>query len=111
MADVAGVHLRETRAHAREVKFVVDTGRVPDVQLWRRAYRAPAEFGPGPDHDRLGRSSLYVETAGLEVFHRRGSYGKSKCRVRRYGASPIMFLERKFRTDRVLIKRRTTAAL
>ena len=30
---------------------------------------------------------------------------------RRYGTSPIMFLERKFRTERVLIKRRTTAAL
>jgi hypothetical protein len=40
-----------------------------------------------------------------------GADGKSKYRVRRYGDSPIMFLERKFRTERVLIKRRTTAAL
>src|SRR5262245_54906669 len=111
MADVAGVHLRETRAHAREVKFVVETGRAPDVQRWMRTHLAPDEFGSGPDHDQFDTSSLYFETAGFDVFHRRGSYGKSKYRVRRYGASPIMFLERKFRTDRVLIKRRTTAAL
>lgn len=60
---------------------------------------------------RVETSSLYFETGQFDVFHRRGSYGKSKYRVRRYGTSPIMFLERKFRTDRVLIKRRTTADL
>ena len=76
-----------------------------------RANLAPDEFGSGPEHDQFETSSLYFETAKFDVFHRRGSYGKSKYRVRRYGASPIMFLERKFRTDRVLIKRRTTAAL
>ena len=36
------------------------------------------------------------------------SYGKSKFRIRRYGMSPIIFLERKFRTERLLAKRRTT---
>src|SRR4029078_3291596 len=51
--------------------------------------------------------SLYFETDRFDVFHRRGSYGKSKYRIRRYSMSPVMFLERKFRTDRVLIKRRT----
>ena len=76
-----------------------------------RANLAPDEFGSGPEHDQFETSSLYFETGQFDVFHRRGSYGKSKYRVRRYGNSPIMFLERKFRTERVLIKRRTTAAL
>ena len=111
MAETAGLHLRETRAHAREVKFVVDAARAPEVQAWMRANLEPDEFGSGPEHDQFETSSLYFETGQFDVFHRRGSFGKSKYRVRRYGASPIMFLERKFRTEHVLIKRRTTAAL
>ena len=111
MAETAGIHLRETRAHAREIKFLVDAARGPEIQAWMRANLAPDEFGSGPEHDQFETSSLYFETGAFDVFHRRGSYGKSKYRVRRYGASPIMFLERKFRTERVLIKRRTTAAL
>ena len=111
MAETAGLHLRETRAHAREIKFVVDAARGPEIQAWMRANLAHDEFGSGPEHDQFETSSLYFETGQFDVFHRRGSYGKSKYRVRRYGTSPIMFLERKFRTERVLIKRRTTAAL
>ena len=111
MAETAGLHLRETRAHAREIKFLVDSERGPEIQAWMRANLAPDEFGSGPEHDQFATSSLYFETEAFDVFHRRGSYGKSKYRVRRYGGSPIMFLERKFRTERVLIKRRTTAAL
>lgn len=106
-----GIHLRESRDHAREIKFVVEAARAPEVQAWMRANLAPDEFGSGPEHDQFETSSLYFETAAFDVFHRRGSYGKSKYRIRRYGTSPIMFLERKFRTDRVLIKRRTTASL
>ena len=111
MAESAGVHLRETRGHAREIKFVVDAARGPDVQAWMRANLASDEFGSGPEHDQFETASLYFETREFDVFHRRASYGKSKYRIRRYGTSPIMFLERKFRTERVLIKRRTTAAL
>jgi hypothetical protein len=111
MAETAGIHLRESRVHAREIKFVVDAARGPEVQAWMRANLAPDEFGSGPEHDQFETSSLYFETGEFDVYHRRGSYGKSKYRIRRYGDSPIMFLERKFRTDRVLIKRRTTASL
>lgn len=111
MTEIAGVHLRETRAQAREIKFVVDTARGPEIEQWMRGHLAPDPFGSGPDHDRFETASLYFETTAFDVFHRRGSYGKSKYRVRRYGVSPMMFLERKFRTDRVLIKRRTTAAV
>ena len=111
MAETPGIHLRETRARAREIKFLVDAARGPEVQAWMRANLAPDEFGSGPEHDQFETSSLYFETEQFDVFRRRGSFGKSKYRVRRYGTSPIMFLERKFRTDRVLIKRRTTAAL
>lgn len=90
---------------------MVPAARGPEIQAWMRANLAPDEFGSGPEHDQFETSSLYFESGKFDVFHRRGSYGKSKYRVRRYGDSPIMFLERKFRTERVLIKRRTTATL
>jgi hypothetical protein len=111
MAETPGIHLRETRGQAREIKFMVDAARGPAVQAWMRGNLEPDPFGSGPEHDQFETSSLYFETQQFDVFHRRGSYGRSKYRVRRYGTSPIMFLERKFRTERILIKRRTTAAL
>ena len=56
-------------------------------------------------------STLYFETAEFDVYRRNGSYGRSKFRVRRYGESDIIFLERKFRTSQLLAKRRTTVPL
>lgn len=108
MADVGAVNTRETRAYAREIKFLVDMKLAPQIQEWMRANLEPDENGDGPFHDQYATSSLYFETAAFDVFHRRGSYGRAKYRIRRYGLSPIMFLERKFRTDRLLAKRRTT---
>jgi hypothetical protein len=107
MVEVASVHSRETRVQAREIKFLVDSVTTPKIQAWMRANLAPDQFATGPFHDEYATSSLYFETRAFDVFHRRGSFGKSKYRIRRYGDSPDMFLERKFRTERVLIKRRT----
>jgi hypothetical protein len=104
----AGVHSREARSRAREIKFVVNNDLAPKIQAWMRENLEADQFGTGPDRDVYETTSLYFETDRFDVFHRRGSYGKSKFRIRKYGDSSIMFLERKFRTDRVLIKRRTT---
>jgi hypothetical protein len=102
-----GVHLRETRSRAREIKFLVSNAMAPRIQEWMRANLAADEFGTGPYSDQYATSSLYFESATFDVFHRRGSYGRSKYRIRRYGFSDVMFLERKFRTERLLAKRRT----
>ena len=68
-------------------------------------------FGSGLFGDEYTTTSLYYETPEFDVYHRRGSYGPSKFRVRRYGGSDIVFLERKFRTHRLLTKRRTTVPI
>src|SRR5207253_742259 len=102
-----GLHIRETRDHAREIKFLVDSSVAPQVQEWMRANLGPDANGEGPFNDQYATSSLYFESDTFDVFHRRGSYGRSKYRIRRYGLSDVMFLERKFRTDRLLAKRRT----
>jgi hypothetical protein len=67
--------------------------------------------GTGPHADEYRVSTLYLDTAGRDVFHRRGSYGRSKYRVRRYGDEPRVFLERKLRTASRLAKRRTDIPL
>ena len=104
----------EQRAHSG------DAGPRPRDQVLDRV--GSRSRGPGVDARQLraGRvrrgtvpgsyatSSLYFESDTFDVFHRRGSYRAQQVRIRRYGTtSHIMFLERKFRTDRLLAKRRT----
>jgi len=45
------------------------------------------------------------------VFHRQGSFGRSKYRIRRYGKNGIVFLERKLKTRGLLAKRRSIIKL
>jgi hypothetical protein len=105
------VDSRETRDFAREIKFLVDLSLAPRLVEWARANLARDAFGSGPFGDEYTTTSLYYETPDFDVYHRRGSYGRSKFRVRRYGSSDIVFLERKFRTNRLLAKRRTTVPI
>ena len=60
--------------------------------------------------DQYRTTTIYLDTEARDVFHRRGSYGRSKYRIRRYGASDTTFLERKRRTSQLLNKRRATVA-
>jgi hypothetical protein len=107
----AAVNCRETRDFARELKFLVDEAQAPALRAWARAHLARDGFGSGPHGDGYTTTSLYFETPGFDVYHRRGSYGRSKFRIRRYGEADVVFLERKFRTHRLLAKRRTTVPI
>src|SRR5262245_30163142 len=99
---------RETRDWAREVKFLVDRKLQTDVLGWMRSNLSADEHGAGDFGDEYKTTSLYFETTSFDVYHRHASYGRSKFRIRRYGMLDFIFLERKFRTDRLLAKRRTT---
>ena len=105
------VNSRETRDFARELKFLVDERLAPDLRQWARLHLSRDAFGSGPYGDEYTTTSLYFETPAFDVYHRRGSYGRSKFRIRRYGSADIVFLERKFRTSRLLAKRRTTVPI
>jgi hypothetical protein len=102
---------RETRDWAREIKFKTDLSRWSDIVKWSRANLSPDGFGGGEHADEYQTTSLYFETPKFDVYRRSGSYGRSKFRIRRDGSAPEMFLERKFRTERLLVKRRTTVPL
>ena len=94
---MADFQSRENRAFAYEIKALIPVERAREVRAWARArmQRDPnAESGAG---DVYRITSLYYDTDGFDVFHRRGSFGRSKYRVRRYDASQRVFLERKLR--------------
>jgi hypothetical protein len=100
--------LGPSRGFTSEIKFVVDTGMGERVREWARQRLAADPNGTGPFADEYRVSSLYLDTDDRAVFHRRGSYGRSKYRIRRYGHDSNVFLERKLRTGTRLAKWRTS---
>lgn len=93
--------------YTAEIKFLVNEATGLRIREWARERLIADPHGTGPFADEYRVSTLYLDTAGRDVFHRRGSYGRSKYRVRRYGDEPRVFLERKLRTASRLAKRRT----
>ena len=105
-------HIREVRPHARELKFVVEPdrgGRDPAAGLERIS--TPTRTASDRLATSTRRPASTTTTAAYDVFHRRGSFGRSKYRIRRYGDEQTVFLERKLRQPAVLAKRRTSLSL
>jgi hypothetical protein len=94
-----------------ESKFLVPAVVAPRICEWARAYFAPDCHGSGPYADEYDTCTLYFDTPQLDVLYRRGSYGRAKYRVRRYGSSGEIFLERKLRKPGFLFKRRTVGPI
>jgi hypothetical protein len=99
--------VRENRAFAAEIKFLVPADRVDELRRWARGRLGPDPFGAGPHGDTYQTNSIYFDTVEFDVFHRRGSYGRSKYRARRYGDAAELFLERKLKTHDMVSKRRS----
>lgn len=102
---------RENREFASELKFLVSFGVAEQIRGWARGRLLPDPNAGGPAGDAYRITSLYFDTAAREVYHRHGSFGRSKYRIRRYGHSDTVFLERKLRTRGLLAKRRSIVAL
>jgi len=94
----------EQRFGAREIKFLVPAARAEEIRTWARVRLAADPHASGGDTYRV--TSLYFDTNCFDVFHARGSYGRAKYRVRRYDEAPMVFVERKMRTDCLVSKRR-----
>lgn len=103
--DLASV--TEKRDAAYEIKFVLPSTLAAAALDWARIHLSPdphAEVGQG---DGYHVNSLYFDTPKLDVYHRKGSYGKAKYRIRRYGSEQSIFLERKLKSRGLVSKRRT----
>lgn len=102
---------RENREFATEMKFLVRPALADQIRNWARTQLAPDPYAGGEAGDGYRITSLYFDTEAFDVFHRRGSFGRSKYRIRRYGNGEVVFLERKLRTRGLLTKRRSMVRL
>ena len=96
---------------ASELKFVVNRELAEQIRDWARLRLSPDPHASDGSIDAYTITSLYFDTNQFDAFHRRGSYGRSKYRIRRYGASEVAFLERKLKTRGLLSKRRSVVKL
>ena len=104
-------HSRDVRINASEIKFLVDSDAADRIRAWARVHLRADPHGAGIHGDEYRTRSLYFDTVDYDVFHRRGSFGRGKYRIRRYGDDETVFLERKMRQAAVLAKRRTRTPL
>src|SRR5262249_4421703 len=81
------------------------------IRGWARTRLSPDPNASGGSIDGYHITSLYFDTSRYDVFHRRGSFGRSKYRIRPYDASEVAFLERKLKTRGLLSKRRSVVKL
>jgi hypothetical protein len=103
--------VRENRDFASEIKFLITPALAEQIRDWARWRLAPDPNGSPDLDDAYRTATLYFDTEQFDVFHRKGSFGRSKYRVRRYGENGAAFLERKLKTGGLLTKRRTLVKL
>ena len=103
--------VRENRHFASEIKFLVTPDCAEEIRSWARARLSPDPNADGDSGDTYLTTSLYFDTKWFDVFHRKGSFGRSKYRIRRYGLGEGVFLERKLKTRNLVSKRRTVVGV
>ena len=103
--------VRENRQFASEIKFLVEPGQAEEIRTWARKRLEADPHAVGATGDLYQTTSLYFDTAAFDVYHRKGSFGRSKYRIRRYNQGEIAFLERKLKTRDLVSKRRSIVDL
>jgi hypothetical protein len=93
---------------AYELKFLLDEPAARAIEAWARQRLVPDPHG----RDGTYRTtSLYCDTAALDVYHRTPGFKRSKYRVRRYGELAAVHLERKTKRGDRVRKRRAVLPL
>jgi hypothetical protein len=91
---------------AYEMKFLLGPDDAHCVEAWA-ARHLPLDAHADPALGNAYRTvSLYLDTPALDVFHRVKPFRRRKFRVRRYGGTAAVFLERKARKGDQVRKRR-----
>jgi hypothetical protein len=96
---------------AREIKFRVPSARLAELTSLLERRLKPDLHGDTSSNGDYGIASLYCDTPDLEVFRQLGWHRFRKFRVRRYGASDLVFLERKTRLGDLVRKERVAIPL
>ncbi len=104
--------VRESREFASEIKFQVPAVAGDQILEWGRSCLLPDPNASGDGlKDGYLITSLYFDTEAFDVYYRKGSFGRSKYRIRRYGPSKTVFLERKLKTRGMVTKRRASVGI
>jgi VTC domain-containing protein len=105
--------VRESREFASEIKFQVPGFAGEEILKWARTRLAPDPNATdhGQNNGTYQITSLYFDTEEFDVYHRNGSFARSKYRIRRYGPSQVVFLERKLKTRGLVSKRRAAVGV
>ena len=90
-----------------EVKFLIALAQARAVEDWIAPHLALDPHCEPALGNAYRVSSVYCDSPELDVFHRAPGYASRKFRLRRYGDSPGVFLERKTKWGDRLLKRRT----
>jgi len=88
---------------AYELKFHLTAPEAEEVIAWARQHLTP---DPNGQDGAYRVTTLYCDTPHLDVFHRSPGFRRRKYRLRRYGESERVYLERKCRQGDRVRKRR-----
>jgi hypothetical protein len=111
--EIADVDATEPPVHdvkrqgSYELKFLLADSLADVILGLARTCLAPDPHADQTLGDGYRVNSLYFDTADLDVYHRFGSFGRRKYRLRRYGSESRVFLERKSKSCGLVTKRRT----
>jgi len=98
--------LRSGDGAAFELKFLVPLALATEVETFARTALRMAPDAHGDPSGSYLTTSLYLDTAQLDVYHRSDTYRRRKHRVRRYGNEARLYLERKVKSNDRVSKRR-----
>jgi hypothetical protein len=108
MAESPSLRAGNGGTAAYELKFLLDEAAARAVEAWARQRLLPDPHGrDGTYHT----TSLYCDTSALDVYHRTKGFKRSKYRVRRYGETAAVHLERKTKRGDRVRKRRAVLPL
>lgn len=97
------------RSHgAYELKFLIDEERAQRIMAWARTYLDRDPHAGGESGDEYLVNSLYLDTPGLDVYHRSDLFRRRKYRLRRYGQESRIWMEVK-RKQKGLVRKRRVA--
>lgn len=98
---------RDGEGAAYELKFLIDDRRACEVEEWAGGHLVLDPHGDPSRGGAYQTTSIYCDTATLDVYHRSPSFRRRKFRVRRYGAAEAIFFERKSKSGDRVAKRRS----
>lgn len=96
---------------AYEVKFLLTQHQAEQVEARLKSCLIADPHSEQSPTGGYATTTLYCDTPGFDVYHRRGRFARRKLRLRRYGQGDVVFLEQKAKHGTRVKKRRATVAV